>query len=206
MIKDGKVTTLNDSNYDLLAAVPRGLAVKDGKLYVADVYFPTPIEEKIEALSFSDVNDADKATVDMAVSAKIINGFPDGTFKPAASVTRAEFVTMLSRAQLYMNGATVINGDPLFKDVNADDWYAKQAYWAADAGLLKGRINQAGDIVLDPNATLPGNELALFIERLATNLGVKYTAPDSLAKSTAAVTRLKAAESVVDMLKQAGYF
>ena len=142
----------------------------------------------------------------MAVSAKIINGFPDGTFKPAASVTRAEFVTMLSRAQLYMNGATVINGDPLFKDVNADDWYAKQAYWAADAGLLKGRINQAGDIVLDPNATLPGNELALFIERLATNLGVKYTAPDSLAKSTAAVTRLKAAESVVDMLKQAGYF
>lgn len=205
-IKEGKVTTLNDSNYDFIAAYPRGIAVKGDKLYVGDIYFPLPLEEKLTALSFTDVKAEDKETVGMAVSAKIINGFPDGTFKPAASVTRAEFVTMLSRAQLYMDGTSVINGDSLFKDVNAGDWYANKAYWAAAAGLLKGRIDSEGNIVLDPDATLPGNELAIFIERLASKLGVKYTAPDSLVESTAPVSRLTAAASVVDMLKQADYF
>ena len=40
--------------------------------------------------------------VDLAVEAKLINGYSDGTFQPAAPVTRAEFVVMLNRLNTYM--------------------------------------------------------------------------------------------------------
>ncbi len=54
-----------------------------------------------DATGFSDVafNDWEAPYVKKAFELSIVNGFEDGTFKPSANVTRAEFVKMLKNAE-----------------------------------------------------------------------------------------------------------
>jgi len=60
------------------------------------------VDDKEYALkAFSDCGEMDAdnlALISSAVSKGIVNGFPDGTFKPDAGITRAEAVTLISRA------------------------------------------------------------------------------------------------------------
>ncbi|NLM36932.1 MAG: S-layer homology domain-containing protein, partial [Firmicutes bacterium] len=70
--------------------------------------------------------------------AKIITGYPDGSFKPEAPVTRAEMVVMLTR--LLKIGADeehyTIEFIPTFSDVAGDYWAFYQIEMAAKLGLL----------------------------------------------------------------------
>jgi len=66
----------------------------------------------------------------------LVQGYPDGTFRPDSTLTRAELATLLVRAkglQLPDRQARVI-----FKDVKPDFWGAKYIEVAYDAGLIKG--------------------------------------------------------------------
>jgi hypothetical protein len=53
-----------------------------------------------EPLHFSDLTEGywAKSGIEKAASLGLVNGYPDGTFRPYRNVTRAEFVTMLVRA------------------------------------------------------------------------------------------------------------
>ena len=54
-------------------------------------------------MSFTDaaqISEYAVPAVQWACGAGIINGYPDGTLAPAASITRAEFVAMISRTTL----------------------------------------------------------------------------------------------------------
>ncbi|HHW11653.1 MAG TPA: S-layer homology domain-containing protein [Firmicutes bacterium] len=70
--------------------------------------------------------------------AKIITGYPDGSFKPEAPVTRAEMVVMLTR--LLKLGTEeehyTVEFIPTFSDVAADYWAFYQIEMAAKLGLL----------------------------------------------------------------------
>ncbi|MNI69860.1 S-layer protein precursor [compost metagenome] len=44
------------------------------------------------------INHWAQASVEQAVSLKIVNGYEDGTFRPNGEINRAEFTTLLSRA------------------------------------------------------------------------------------------------------------
>ncbi|GGN98039.1 5'-nucleotidase C-terminal domain-containing protein [Saccharibacillus kuerlensis] len=58
-----------------------------------------PAGEMPSASVFSDIaGNANAAAIEAAHAAGFVNGYANGTFRPAASVTRAEFVTMLGRA------------------------------------------------------------------------------------------------------------
>jgi hypothetical protein len=61
-----------------------------------------------------------------------INGYGDGTFRPDANITRAEFVTIIAR-MLNLPEA-VYNGE--FKDVSDGDWYARNVKKALIAGII----------------------------------------------------------------------
>ncbi|MEO3945362.1 bifunctional 2',3'-cyclic-nucleotide 2'-phosphodiesterase/3'-nucleotidase [Gorillibacterium sp. CAU 1737] len=63
----------------------------------------------------------------------IVNGTPEGTFKPEASVTRAEFASMLVRAL----GLGATTKAP-FKDVAETSWYASAIAAAYENELVKG--------------------------------------------------------------------
>lgn len=63
----------------------------------------------------------------------IINGNPDGTFKPEAQITRAEFVKIICTA-FALSG----NGANEFNDVSHNAWYAPYVKKAASAGIVNG--------------------------------------------------------------------
>lgn len=63
----------------------------------------------------------------------IINGYSDGTFKPNASITRAEFTTLIVR---YQNITAA--GTPTFIDITANHWAKGYIAAAQNAGLIGG--------------------------------------------------------------------
>ncbi|MCX5780363.1 MAG: S-layer homology domain-containing protein, partial [Firmicutes bacterium] len=61
----------------------------------------------------------------------IVHGYPDGTFKPDSSITRAEFVTMTNQA--FGFSASV----PMqYTEVHTSDWYAGEIAKAQAAGYV----------------------------------------------------------------------
>ena len=70
-----------------------------------------------------------------AVARGWVAGYPDQTFRPNATLTRADFVTLLSR----MSGEDLSDCtvDP-FPDVPASKYYAASVAWAVEAGIVAG--------------------------------------------------------------------
>lgn len=66
---------------------------------------------------------------------QVVNGYPEGTFKPDNSVTRAELLKLLFDAQRVYPSQAVYRA--CFKDVK-DDWFAPYVCYAKAKGLVQG--------------------------------------------------------------------
>ena len=96
-----------------------------------------------------------------------INGYPDGIFKPDASITRAEFATMLAKALgLNINGTTGV-----FTDVTTDAWYYGTVNAAASGSLVFGMGNK----IFSPSTLITREQMAVMV---AKALGNKTPAPN----------------------------
>lgn len=86
-------------------------------------------------ITFSDVDKTSALgeSVYKLVSAGIINGYEDGTFKPDAHLTRAELCKMVN-----LTFGFTVAADNIFTDVKADDWYYVQVLYAVNKGYIKG--------------------------------------------------------------------
>ena len=87
----------------------------------------------------------------------IINGYPDGTFRPDESITRAEFTVLCMNAFSTKQG-NVIDG---FSDVLTGDWYYSAVMKAAGAGIIYGSGG-----VFRPNDTITREDAAVILYRL----------------------------------------
>ena len=87
------------------------------------------------AASLSDIADHwAKDSIERWVDAGVIGGYPDGSFNPNGSITRAEFATILAKAF----GLTGKSGTS-FSDVERDNHWAKDYIYAcAAAGIVGG--------------------------------------------------------------------
>ena len=74
------------------------------------------------------------AGVDYVVENGIMGGYSDGSFRPAASTTRAQIATMLWR----LSGKPVVNYLMTFRDVKAEQYYTEAVRWAAAEGIMGG--------------------------------------------------------------------
>ena len=83
-----------------------------------------------------------------------INGYPDGSFQPDKSITRAEFSAILVKA-LELN--TYATSDT-FTDVTADAWYYGAVNAAASANLVSGM----GNSLFAPNALITREQMAVM--------------------------------------------
>ncbi len=102
----------------------------------------------------------------------IIKGFPDGTFKPEATVTREQFATMIVLAKKL---TLVSPATPTFKDVSRTRWSYKFVETAVKAGYVKGYP----DGTFKPANPIKREELAaLMIAVLGkTDEAKKFTKP-----------------------------
>lgn len=87
----------------------------------------------------------------------ILGGYEDGTFRPNASITRAEFAKMAVSFFEY----EVAEDDGAFSDVESGAWYARYVTAAAELGLIEGY----GGGLFRPDATITRAEACAIINR-----------------------------------------
>lgn len=93
------------------------------------------IGSNAKAVKFSDVGSRHWAAnhIDQAAKLGVVKGYPDGSFKPKANITRAEGLAMIVR----FAGIEKLVYNTEFSDVNKKHWAASTISGAKKAGLLK---------------------------------------------------------------------
>lgn len=77
--------------------------------------------------------------IEQLVQNDIITGYEDGTFRPNAPVTRAEFATMLGKA---FPNAPIVRDPVDFVDIPTDYWAADSIQQVYQTGFLSGYLGQ----------------------------------------------------------------
>ncbi|HEY9695158.1 MAG TPA: S-layer homology domain-containing protein [Oculatellaceae cyanobacterium] len=161
-------TTLTTEAQPANISAPETLATNASSLKlnadaVPEVAQPDP--QLAQALSFPDVQGHWAQTFITALASReIIVGFPDGTFRPDAPVTRAQFAAMINKA---FNRAPIRQAAN-FVDVPANYWGYDAIQKAYTTGFLAGYPNNQ----FAPNQNIPR---AQVLVSLANGLNLAQT-------------------------------
>ncbi|WYT55603.1 S-layer homology domain-containing protein [Paenibacillus sp. FSL K6-1217] len=129
-------------------------------------------------------------TIATAVKLQIISGYADGSFRPDAPVTRAEFAAMIARSF----GLGTTSAASTFRDT-ASNWAAGYIGALADKGIVTGYADGS----FKPGATITRAEMVTIIGRVLdlgvlqtgtpasfTDVSSTYWAADAIRKAAAA--------------------
>lgn len=121
----------------------------------------------VSAAEYTDVSDAHWAYKQINYLDAEITGYPDGTYKPENTVTRAEFLTLFAR----------IAFPEEWKQAESDDWW-KAAYSVCIAhdlldGINGGRVN-----------AMPRGEIAALLDRFCSGWGGVHERADAAIQHT----------------------
>ena len=123
------------------------------------------------------------AAIESMAAADVISGFPDGTFRPEAAVTRGQMASLLRRALGFPEGSAT------FSDTGGSTHRAAIAA-LADAGVIQGYADGS----FRPDARITRGQMATMLVR-AFDLP-RDTAPGSAFRDVAGTTH----ESAIDTL------
>jgi len=140
------------TSHSLLAAC----AVRDGETFLS-LFKSGGVESGEEGFSDLTADDYGYEALLYWADKGVIGGYPDGTVRPAAFVTRGEFAKMLSLALSLPAGTAV------FDDMPSGHWAASYAASCEAAGLVRG----VGNNCYNPSANISGAELAVIAVRAA---------------------------------------
>jgi tungstate transport system substrate-binding protein len=113
------------------------------------------------AASLSDiVGRPDQAVIERVIAKGYMNGYPDGTFRPNAPVSRAEFIVSLARSA----GLDPVQSPAkTLKDLPISNWAAPLVY----AALAKGWVSGYPDGTFRPTANITREEsMAVVAQRM----------------------------------------
>jgi hypothetical protein len=110
--------------------------------------------------TFSDIDGLKcEGAVNVLNALGVVNGFPDGTFRPGEDVTRAHMAQMITKAldiETYANATTSI-----FSDMDSATWAIPQVEYCAQLGIVKGY----GDGTFGPNDLVTYEQAATMLTR-----------------------------------------
>ena len=134
-------------------------------------------ETDIVVVSFSDVEDNfwGRSYITELASKGVVNGYPDGTFRPNDNVKRADFLIMLLKGM----GVDISNstGTDNFTDVEAGAYYANACAIAKEMGIATG--NPDGSFA--PNSFITRQDMMILAKKALENkLGSEITGDDSV--------------------------
>ncbi len=112
--------------------------------------------------NLSDIaGNANEDAIEVANNLGIIDGYPDGTFKPTNAVTRAEFAKMMTKALAIPESALKGFTTSAFKDVDSTNWAVAFLGYCNSKGIMTGYE----DGTARPNQTITVNEAITMICR-----------------------------------------
>lgn len=121
------------------------------------VYDDLPLTDYQPVFSDVDQTSSYYTAIQAVTSYHLMQGYPDGTFRPNAAMTRAEFVSMLAKY-----GQPVTSDGTDFADVPADYWAADAIATAAASGWLEGFT----DGKFYPDAPITRAQAVVILNRL----------------------------------------
>ncbi len=127
------------------------------------------------ALPFTDIepNAWYYSYVSSAYSLGIINGVSENSFSPESSLTGAEFLTMLSRADSGAPDESSSAGAD-----SSESWYAEAIEWAEQNSILTD-VNS-----FDPDKSLSREEMMVFLYRYLQYKGIEFDTISDLSDYT----------------------
>lgn len=143
---NGALETVKNCNYD----------EKTGTVFFKISHF-SKYAIASKAVSFTDVPTAEwfSTPVDYVTARDLFSGIGNDLFAPHTVMTKAMFVTVLSR----LEGSAVNNHWTLpFTDININDWYGKPIAWAAAKKLIN-----TNESLFNPNEPITREEMALIL-------------------------------------------
>ncbi|MBD2065618.1 DUF3370 family protein [Funiculus sociatus GB2-A5] len=118
-----------------------------GSLFFASLLIATPNQA-----AFSDINSHwAKECISQMAPRKLVSGYPDGTFRPNATITRAEFAVLMLNA---FPDAPIKRNGTSFKDVPTSYWAHKAIQDAYRRGFFSGYPGG----VFQPNQAIPRSQ------------------------------------------------
>lgn len=158
-LKDGSFSHIKDGKGNLMSSEQALMALGD---YIQGKSVYQRMTPETGHLAFKDlkVNDPAYTAVMKLVDKGVMNGYPDKSFRPAASISRAEFAQMLALAQ----GGTLqaLPGDKEFLDVNNSHWARKAIACCARRGWMQGTDSTH----FSPDQQLTGAELLTVVVKI----------------------------------------
>jgi len=154
--------------------IPSVIATKNGSVEVT-IHSPhNSIYTVVQSnKSFTDMQGHwAKPDVEYLANKMIVNGITDKNFGPDNYITRADFAALLVRSM----GLAEVNSDLLFKDVQAEDWYAGAVGAAQKAGIIAGYE----DGTFKPEAMISREQMVLMIIRAMKVVGKEIKANPSV--------------------------
>ncbi len=131
-------------------------------------------EQKPEAEGpFSDVNASTSHHEDILwlANSKISTGYPDGTFRPLADVTRCDMAAFLYRLAGSPNCNPSGEEMTAFSDVNSSTDHAKEIWWLASKGISLGYV----DGTFKPLNKVTRQDMAAFLQRMSNVIAPEPT-------------------------------
>lgn len=145
------------------------------------------------AITFPDVKDF-KAEIDYLTGFEIIRGYPDGTFRPKANITRLDAVRMILRE---MGIENPVAANPGFADMNPKTEGFAEVAKAVEIGFINGKTTKDGKRIFDPKGQLTRAEMAKILAEayaLDANNKVKFTDVSTGHWASAYISRLATAK------------
>ena len=152
----GDAITIGDAVEEEVRAPGTGLEGKN-----KDV---TPREITKPGITFGDIKKSpNQAAIEALAAREIINGMGDDSFAPDATMTRAQYATIVVKA---LGLTPKANGK--FKDVAANAWYTAYVGTANAYGIVNG----VSDTEFNPEGTITRQEAAVMTIRAAKLCGL----------------------------------
>ncbi len=157
---------------------PRNVLIAEDTLYVSDRFVPEILTYPAPAGSYADVEEGEwfAEAADRMTLLGVVRGASDTEYAAGDAISRAAFVTALSRMHRLDEGFAIIDGDASFDDVSENEPFAAAVRWAADCAIVEG----TGEGKFSPDDPLRREDLIVMLYNYARFMGYDVSATGDL--------------------------